>query len=286
MKPTEVLALKSDTVTRSHADHREPHQRPGPDREPVQQRGRAGAGRRNPGAVARRGRSCPREADLQTAAMLEIVRSEGRPVRQPGRRRRQARRRAAAEYEAGAGASRATERNGELVPGESGLRSSRAATCAMRGRRRTSSASGRPISRSARTPRAVSAASPRPTSATVWRSFSTTRFAALRPFRRALRTRAASPAQAASRKPPTWRWCCAPVRCRPASSTCRRTHRRAVAGRRFHPAGHHGRPGRPGRLSFVVMLVYYKGSGVNAVLALILNAVILHRPYWLTSKPS
>ena len=67
-----------------------------------------------------------------------------------------------------------------------------------------------------RTPRGGSGGSRKQTWATGWRLRWTARFAALQPFRAGLRIRAGSRAHRRSRMRATWRWCCAPARCRRA----------------------------------------------------------------------
>ena len=102
---------------------------------------------RDPGAVAGRGRSGAREGVHRHGGGAGNRRREGRPVPQPRSGPGAARRRAAAEHQAGQG--QAARR---LAKASSGTwwqdsRSSPAARCATRAPARTSSASGRPISR-------------------------------------------------------------------------------------------------------------------------------------------
>ena len=85
---------------------------------------------------------------------------------------------------------------------------------------------------------------------------------------------AASPISAASRKPRIWRWCCARARC-PASIVflSEDSVGPSLGADSIHAGIVAGLAGLAAVI--VVMLVYYKRSGINAVLALFLNTIIL-----------
>ncbi len=161
-----------------------------------------------------------------------------------------------------------------MVSGRQDAGDHAAATCAMRAPARTNSASGKPTSACRRMAASASAATPKPTSATSWRWCWTTRLSASRRFSRRSKTPAASPAWAAKKKPSTCRATCAPARCRRASVYM---EERSIGPSLGADSIHQGIiAGIAGLLAvIVVMLVYYKRAGVNAVLALVLNTVIL-----------
>ena len=88
------------------------------------------------------------------------------------------------------------------------------------------------------------------------------------------RSRADHRHASASRKPTTWRWCCAPARC-PASIEY--LEERTVGPSLGADSIRHGV--QASMVSLLVVLIfmvfYYRLSGVNAVVALLLNLVIL-----------
>ncbi len=167
----------------------------------------------------------------------------------------------------GAGAGRG------VVPGEQDAGDHRPRDAQRARRARTNSASGKPISRCRRTAASASAAI---TEANIGNKLAVVldnQIVSVATIQRGSRIPAASPGWAAKRKRgpvalPAVRFAAG------RREVPGRALRRAFAGRRFDPRGHRGGHRRAAG-GGLVMLVYYKRSGMNAVLALVLNTVIL-----------
>ena len=161
MKPSDLIALKRDTVQRTMDTISNRINGLGLAESSVQQYGPRGRRLRNSGAVAGRGRSGPREGTDRHGGRARNRRSEGRAISEPRSRPGAARRRAAAQQQAGGGQTARRHAGGRMVPGGpapggDGERNAQRASGPGENFK-----SGKPISHFLRMPAGVSASSPK-----------------------------------------------------------------------------------------------------------------------------